>query len=103
MNMPKHLLRGGGGSPQEKPRAPGRLRKQGSYGSVLALTLPLFIGAMGFAVDISHYLWVRGQLQNAADAAALAGAKSLNSTITGRTAATTVSSTYATEYKVNGE
>ncbi len=89
-------------SPQRKPGLLNRIHERGAYGTILALALPLFVGSMGLAVDISHYLWVRGQLQNTADAGALAGAKSLNSTATGVTASTTVSSTYATKYKVNG-
>jgi Flp pilus assembly protein TadG len=79
-----------------------RRRSRGIYTTLLALWLPLFIGAMGLGVDISHFWWVRGQLQNAADAAAFAGARELNSTNIGRTTATGMSSTYARKHSVNG-
>jgi Flp pilus assembly protein TadG len=38
-----------------------------------------FLLATGLCIDISHFYLVRGELQNAADAAALAGASALNS------------------------
>jgi Flp pilus assembly protein TadG len=51
-------------------------------GSVLAIStfgmLALLL-ATGLCIDISHFYLVRGELQNAADAAALAGASALNS------------------------
>jgi Flp pilus assembly protein TadG len=80
-----------------------RLRERGIYATLLAMWMPLFIGALGLGVDISHYWWVRGQLQNAADAAALAGAKELNSTASERVSATSMAATYADQHKVNGQ
>lgn len=44
---------------------------------VFALLLPLFIGVSAFAIDIAYFFLVRNQLQNAADAAALMGARHL--------------------------
>jgi Flp pilus assembly protein TadG len=73
-----------------------RLRERGIYATLLAMWMPLFIGALGLGVDISHYWWVRGQLQNAADAAALAGAKELNSTASERVSATSMAATMPT-------
>ena len=58
----------------------GRERK-GERGSVLAVSavgMLAFLLATGLAVDISHFYLVKSELQNAADAAALAGASALN-------------------------
>jgi hypothetical protein len=56
--------------------------RRGERGSVLAIStfgmLALLL-ATGLCIDISHFYLVRGELQNAADAAALAGASALNS------------------------
>lgn len=43
----------------------------------IALMISVLFGGLGLAVDVSHLYVVRGQLQNAADSAALAGAWSL--------------------------
>lgn len=40
----------------------------------LALIMVVLVGFLGLAVDVGHLYLVKGQLQNAADAAALAGA-----------------------------
>src|SRR5215510_208682 len=57
--------------------------KRGERGSVLAMSaismLALLL-ATGLAVDISHFYTAKAELQNAADAAALAGASQLSST-----------------------
>src|SRR4028118_749306 len=56
--------------------------RRGEPGSGLAIStfgLPAFLLATGLCIDISHFYLVRGELQNAADAAALAGATALNS------------------------
>lgn len=56
--------------------------RRSERGSVLAIStfgmLALLL-ATGLCIDISHFYLVRGELQNAADAAALAGASALNS------------------------
>jgi Flp pilus assembly protein TadG len=55
--------------------------RRGERGSVLAVSavgMMAFLLATGLAVDISHLYLVRTELQNAADAAALAGASALN-------------------------
>ena len=44
---------------------------------MVALSLVIIVGVATFAVDIGYLMIVRNQLQNAADAAALAGASSL--------------------------
>lgn len=55
--------------------------RRGERGSVLAVSafgMLAFLLATGLCVDISHFYLVRTELQNAADAAALAGASALN-------------------------
>ena len=59
-----------------KPR-----NRQGERGSILAtsaLGMLSFLLAVGLSVDISHLYLAKNELQNAADAAALAGASGLN-------------------------
>lgn len=54
---------------------------RGERGSVLALSavgMVVFLAAVGLCVDVSHFYVVNAELQNAADAAALAGASALN-------------------------
>ncbi len=56
--------------------------RRGERGSVLAIStmgMLAFLLAAGLCIDISHFYLVRSELQNAADAAALAGATALNS------------------------
>lgn len=64
-------------------RLTARKNRKGEHGSVLAMSaismLALLL-ATGLAVDVSHFYTVKGELQNAADAAALAAASQLNST-----------------------
>jgi Flp pilus assembly protein TadG len=65
--------------------------KKGERGSVLAaaaLGMLSFLMAVGMGVDISHLYVAKNELQNAADAAALAGASGLNFDDTGIARAT---------------
>ncbi|HWS86133.1 MAG TPA: pilus assembly protein TadG-related protein [Pyrinomonadaceae bacterium] len=65
---------------------------RGERGSVLALSavgMVIFLAAVGLCVDVSHFYLVNAELQNAADAAALAGASALNSQPVGITNAVT--------------
>lgn len=52
-------------------------RQRGAVILLLALLLPLFIGVSAYAIDVAYFFLVRHQLQNDADAAALAGARHL--------------------------
>ena len=56
-----------------------QLRSQrGSLGTlILAVIIPISFGIGAFALDMAHYSAVKGELQKAVDAAALAGAASL--------------------------
>jgi Flp pilus assembly protein TadG len=66
-------------------------KAKGERGSVLAvsaLSMLALILAAGLCVDISHLYVVKAELQNAADASALAGASALDSSSKGITRAT---------------
>lgn len=52
-------------------------RQRGSVAVLVAMLLPVFMGISGFAIDRSYAYLVRKQMQNDADAAALAGARRL--------------------------
>lgn len=59
--------------------SPGR-GDSGAVAVVMALCLMVFFGMLALVLDIGHLYVVRGELQNAADAAALAGARALYTT-----------------------
>lgn len=85
----------------------GRLiyKRRGERGSILALTvigMLTFLLAAGLAIDISLLYAVGGELQNAADAAALAGVSALNNTANGITEATDRAVTVMNKYEFNG-
>ena len=64
---------------------PNKSRK-GERGSILVLSALAMLGvllAVGLAVDISHFYLAKTELQNAADAAALAAASQINSNPSG--------------------
>jgi Flp pilus assembly protein TadG len=77
--------------------------ERGVYVTWFIFLLPLLLAAIGLAVDMAHYRMAHAQLQNAADSAALAGAKSIDGQAAGRTAAATVGSTYAKSYTIDGQ
>jgi hypothetical protein len=60
--------------------ARGSPPQRGSVAVVVGLMLPVLLACVALAVDVGHIFLVRGQLQNAADAAALAGARTLDGT-----------------------
>ncbi len=60
-------------------------KQNGAVTLLVALTLPILIGAAALAVDMAHLHVVRNELQNDADAAALAGARVLYNSTTGST------------------
>lgn len=64
--------------------------RKGERGSILAMSAMAMLSlllAVGLSVDISHFYLVKTELQNASDAAALAGASALNSAPSGITEA----------------
>ena len=60
----------------EKTNRVSRFQK-GAVSVLVALTLPVLVGAAALAVDLAYLHVVRNELQNDADAAALAGARKL--------------------------
>lgn len=68
-----------------------KMKRDGERGSVLAtaaLGMLALLFAVGLGVDVSHLYVAKAELQNAADAAALAGASALDSSAAGITDAT---------------
>lgn len=65
-----------------RQRSESRSSRSSERGSILAVSavgMLAFLLATGLCVDISHFYLVKGELKNAADAAALAGSSALNS------------------------
>src|SRR5688500_9491819 len=80
--------------------------KSGERGSVLAVStfgMLAFLLATGLCVDISHFYLVKTELQNAADAAALAGATALNADDGGITRATDLAIRAMNSYEFNNK
>lgn len=80
--------------------------RRGERGSVLAVSvfgMMAFLLAVGLAVDVSHFYTVKAELQNAADAAALAGASALNSSPSGITIATDRAIEAMNSYELNNK
>src|SRR5688572_1647433 len=85
--------------PQSKIR-----RRKGERGSVLVLSavgMLAMLLAVGLGVDISHLYLAKTDLQNAADASALAAASALNSNSSGITEAATRAVTAMNSYEFN--
>ncbi|HEX8335174.1 MAG TPA: pilus assembly protein TadG-related protein [Pyrinomonadaceae bacterium] len=76
-------------------------RERGSVLAMSALGMLAFLLATGLAVDLGHFYLVKSELQNAADAAALAGASALNSGPTGITEATKRATAAMNNYEFN--
>ena len=77
-------------------RSPRSLRRQRGVTAVLvAIVLTVILGFLALAMNIGHSRMVRGQLQNACDAAALAGARALDGTAAGVAAARAAAADYA--------
>lgn len=81
----------------------GRETERGSILAVSAIGMLTFLLAVGLCVDISHMYVVKAELQNAADAAALAGSSALNSAPTGITEATNRAVQVMNNYEFNKE
>lgn len=60
--------------------SPGRRHQRGAIAILLGFSILLLFGFMALAIDLGRTYVVRTELQNAADAAALAGAMQLNQT-----------------------
>lgn len=64
----------GAASPMRRPRLKNQ---RGATVLLVAIVLPVLAGFLALAVDIGYYMLTRNELQNVADAAALAGARQL--------------------------
>lgn len=60
-----------------------RRSRDGSYGIILAISLPVLLGMSAIAVDLSYQKVVRAELQAASDIASAAGAAELDGTYEG--------------------
>jgi len=81
-------------------------RRDAERGSILAISafgMLAFLLAVGLCVDISHFYVVRAEMQNGADAAALAGASALNSEPGGIIEATARATATMNNYQFNRE
>ena len=80
--------------------------QRGAIAIMFALSLVVLFACMGIALDLGRLYVVRTELQNAADAAALAGAKDLNQTLAGVTQAVATADAVAgqnrTTFSFNG-
>ena len=77
--------------------------ERGSILAVSAFGMLTFLLAVGLCVDISHFYVVKAELQNAADAAALAGSSALNSSPAGIDEATARAVQTMNGYEFNNE
>ncbi len=68
-------------------RAARRRQEEGSIMSLAAISMVAILLATGLAIDVGHWYLVGGELQNAADAAALAAASALDASAGGITQA----------------
>ena len=78
-----------------------RKTERGSIMVMSAVGMLSLLLAVGLGVDISHLYLAKNELQNAADASALAGASGLNYTSTGITEATNRAVTAMNNYEFN--
>lgn len=58
-------------------------RQHGAVAIIVAICLVVLIGMLGLVLDLGHLYVVKSELQNAADAAALSGAKELDRSLAG--------------------
>ncbi len=87
-----------------KGRLPQRKDRRGERGSILVLSAVVMLSAVlavGLGVDISRFYLAKAELQNAVDAAALAGASALNSDPSGITDAVARATQQMNKYDFN--
>jgi hypothetical protein len=73
--MKEHIM-----NRQQGFRAKLKSRQHGAVAIIVALSLVVLIGMLGLVLDLGHLYVTKTELQNAADASALSGAKELNGT-----------------------
>lgn len=64
-------------------KAKFKSRQHGAVAIIVALSLVVLIGMLGLVIDLGHLYVTKTELQNAADAAALSGAKELDRSLAG--------------------
>ena len=85
-------------SPELKAHRPG---ERGAVLPLTAICMLVLILALGLCADISHFYAVQTELQNAADASALAGASALNNSANGITLARATAVVQMNNYEFN--
>ncbi|WP_018987742.1 pilus assembly protein TadG-related protein [Aromatoleum toluclasticum] len=83
------------------PTLPFRHRQRGVVAVMAGLTAVTLFAFGGIVLDLGHLYIAKSELQNASDAAALAGAKELNNKLTGVNAAVTRAIATAAQHKYN--
>jgi len=68
---------------QQGLRAGIKSRQHGAVAIIVAICLVALVGLLGLVLDLGHLYVTKTELQNAADAASLSGAKELNGRLTG--------------------
>ncbi len=68
---------------QQGIKAKFKSRQQGAVAIIVAICIAVLIGILGLVLDLGHLYVTKTELQNAADAAALSGARELNGSMTG--------------------
>jgi Flp pilus assembly protein TadG len=86
---------------QSKRSLLSRSKQKGAVAVVLGLSLVTLFAMGGVVLDLGHLYIAKSELQNAADAAALAGAKELNETAAGVTSALSKASAIALKNNYN--
>lgn len=76
-------------------------KQRGAVAVITGLAAVVLVAFLGLTVDLGHAYVGTSELQNAADAAALAGAKELNQTAAGVTAAVNKAIAIAAQHNVN--
>jgi Flp pilus assembly protein TadG len=78
-----------------------RCFQRGNFATIFALVVPALLGFTALVIDIGHFWQVRSQLQNGADAAALAGIRDLNGAAAQFPVARLSSQTLAAQHDAN--
>ncbi|HSB20852.1 MAG TPA: pilus assembly protein TadG-related protein [Anaeromyxobacteraceae bacterium] len=83
-------------------RSRRRRRERGAVAVVVALVLAVLLAFLGLTLNAGHGTSVRGELQNATDAAALAAARELNGQLGGEQAGRLMAGAYSALHDTDG-
>ena len=81
---------------------PGHGDERGAVALTVVIVLVVLLGLLGFVLNAGHATSAQGELQNSADAAALAAARELDGTSSGVAAARQVGAAFAQLYTTDG-